>query len=198
MGLGPRRSIGVAGATVLLAVVGVGVYATLSHTSPLTLIGAGHPARPAGIDFWQDPDANLAAGNSIGPLIDAMSREPGYAGMRILPYGYEIDLVGKPTAAERAAAARVAPRYQGKTIPYRFRSVRYSEKELKAVMARIEADLDDLSKQGIHPSSWGIDLPSDTVQISLNHYTPHYRTILRARYGHRISVVPYDLQVSND
>lgn len=155
-----RRSAAIAGTTVLLATVAVSLYATLSHTSPLTLIGTGHQARPAGIDFSQDLDANLAAGNSIGPLIDAMSGEPGYAGMRIVRYGYEIDLVGKPTEAERAAAARAAPRYQGKVIPYRFRSVRYSEKELQAVTSRIDADLDDLAKQGIHPSTYGIDLPA--------------------------------------
>lgn len=33
--------------------------------------------------------------------------------------------------------------------------------------------------------------------IDLVHYTPGYRAALRARYGDRISVTPYDVQAAN-
>jgi len=96
MALQLRRSAGIAGALAFLVAVAGTVYATLSHSNPLTGIAASHPA---GIDFSQDQEANLAAGNSSGQLALDMSRQPGYAGYRILSYGIEVDVVGKPTAA---------------------------------------------------------------------------------------------------
>lgn len=195
MALQVRRSTGIAGALVFLVAVAGTVYATLSHSSPLTVIGA---RQPAGIDFSQDQEANLAAGNSSGQLALDLSRQPGYAGYRIVSYGIEVDVVGKPTAAERAIVVRDAPRYRGKDIPIRFRSVRYSEKELQALTQRITGDLAYWQKQGMSLTTWGPEIVSNTVQICLAHYTPGYRDALRSRYGDRVSVLPHDFVGSND
>jgi hypothetical protein len=190
MALLVRRSVGIGGLVFLVAVAGT-VYATLSHSNPVTVIGA---RQPAGIDFSQDQEANLAAGNSSGQLALDMSVQPGYAGYRIVPYGIEVDVVGKPTAAERAIVVRDAPQYRGKDIPIRFRSVRYSEKELQALTQRISDDFGYWQQQGIRLTGWGPEIVSNTVQIDLAHYTPGYRDALRARYGDRVSVVTHDVQ----
>ena len=195
MAFGLRRLIGVFGAAVLLAAVGGGVYVTLRHSAAASRASSASQAScaaPAGaIDFWRDQAANLAAGNAIGRLPEELFRQPGYAEIQVVPCGIEIDVVGKPTAVE-LAIVRDVPQYQGKAIPVRFRSVRYSQQELKAVTMRLEADRAELLKQGIELSSWGINA-HDRVEVSLAHYRPAYRAVLLARYGDRITVDPYDL-----
>lgn len=187
MAFGVRRSIGVFGAALLLAAVGGGVYATLRHSTAAARAGSA-----TRIDYWKDQEANLAAGNASQPLAADLWQEPNYAEIQIVPAGIEVDLVGKPTAAERAIAVRDTRQYRGQDIPIRFRSVRYSQRELKAVTMTIEADRAELAKQGIELSTWGINA-HDRVEVSLVHYTPAYRAVLRARYGDRITVDPYDL-----
>ena len=189
-----RRTVGVLAAAVLLVAVAGGVAATVLHSMTASPASCATPA--GSIDFWQDQAANLAAGNAIGRFPDELFRQPGYAEIQVVPCGIEIDVVGKPTAVELAIARDVS-QYQGSDIPVRFRSVRYSQEDLKATMRMIEADAADLSKQGIQLSSVGINA-HDRVEIGLAHYTPAYRTILRHRYGDRISVDPYDLQFYND
>lgn len=189
MAFGVRRSIGVFGAAVLLAAVGGGVYATLRHVTAASRAGSAPR-----IDYWKDQDANLAAGNASQPLAADLSQEPGYAETQIVPSGIEVDLVGKPTAAERAIAVRDSRQYRGQDIPIRFRSVRYAQRELQAMMRRIAADAADWSKRGIELSFVGINA-HDRVEISLAHYKPAYRTVLRMRYGDRITVNPHDLVI---
>lgn len=192
MALQVRRSAGIAGALVFLVAVAGTVYATLSHSSPLSVIDARHPA---GIDFSQDLDANLAAGNLSGQLALDMSRQPGYAGYRIVRYGIEVDVVGKPTAAERAIVVRDTPQYRGKDIPIRFRSVRHPLRELQALTERISADEPHWREQGIRLSTWGPDIISNTVQISMEHYTKAYRDALIGYYGNEVSVDPHDVAI---
>ncbi|MFL6161159.1 MAG: hypothetical protein ACJ74U_02930 [Jatrophihabitantaceae bacterium] len=198
MAFGVRRLLGVLSAAVLLTAVAGSVYATLlrpatGQESPGSRASCATPAGP--IDFWQDQAANLAAGNAIGRFPDELFRQPGYAEIQVVPCGIEINVVGKPTAVE-LAIARDAPQYQGRDIPVRFRSVRYSERDLKATMRMIEADAADWSKRGIQLSFVGINA-HDRVEISLAHYKPVYRTVLRLRYGDRIVVHPQDLQFWN-
>lgn len=192
MALQVRRSAGIAGALVFLVAVAGTVYATLSHSSPLSMIDSSHPA---GIDFSKNLEANLAAGNSSGQLALDLSRQPGFAGYRIVPYGIEVDVVGKPTAADRAIVVRDAPQYRGKDIPIRFRSVRHSLRELQVLTERITADEAHWREQGIQLSSWGPEIESNTVQIMMAHYTKAYRDALIGYYGNEVSVVTHDVLI---
>jgi hypothetical protein len=188
-----RRTVGVLAAAVLLVAVTGGVAATVLHSMTASPAGCATPA--ASIDFSQDQAANLAAGNAIGRFPDELFRQPGYAEIQVVPCGIEIDVVGKPTAVE-LAIARDAPQYQGRDIPVRFRSVRYSEKDLKATMRMIDADAAGWSKRGIQLSFVGINA-HDRVEISVAHYRAAYRTALRLRYGDRIVVDSHDVQFVN-
>jgi len=62
---------------------------------------------------------------------------------------------------------------------------------------RIEVDQGYWRQQGIEPNSWGIGINSNTVQVTLAHYTKAYRDVL-ARYGGSdwLSVVPHDVATS--
>ncbi|HEU5269703.1 MAG TPA: hypothetical protein VFU36_07250 [Jatrophihabitans sp.] len=191
MALRLGRPIAIGAAALLLAAVGGGVLATLRH--PMAAPRAGSATR---IDYSNDQEANLAAGNASQPLTADLWQEPNYAETQIVSSGIEVDLVGKPTAAERAIAVRDTRQYRGQDIPIRFRSVRYSQRELKAVTMTLEADRAELAKQGIELSTWGINA-HDRVEVSLAHYKPAYRAVLLARYGDRITVDPYDLVVGN-
>jgi hypothetical protein len=194
-----RRSVGLAGGTVLLAAVAVTLYATLSHAGSGMQRSSGTSPRPAanGIDFSRDGAANFAAAQLGQRLLADLPSLPGYAGLRIVSYGIEVDVVGKPATAMKAVVGRDSQQYQGKPIPVGYRSVRYTERELNSVMAMLTADQAELTGQGIQLTEWGIDVPSNTVQIGLYHYTPAYRDVLLARYGSRVSVIPQDVRPSN-
>lgn len=191
MVLSVRRSWGIAGALVFLVAVASTVYVTLADAGGRVRPGSGTPVNK--VDFSLDGNANSAAAQLAMRLLAGLPSLPGYAGMRIVRYGIEVDVVGKPSAAMRAVVARDEQQYQGKDIPVGYRSVRYSERELDALKARLEADSAGLAAQGIRLTTWGIDLDSNTVQVGLYHYTTAYRDLLRARYGDQISVVPYDV-----
>ncbi|HEV2887634.1 MAG TPA: hypothetical protein VGX49_12030 [Jatrophihabitans sp.] len=185
---GKRLSAIIAATIVVLSAAGGIGYAQLRHS----------PARPAGIDFSQDEAANYSAAQLGMRLMAHLPRIPEYAGLRIVPYGVEVDVVGEPSARMRAAVARDAVMYQGSEIPVRFRSVRYTEKELQAVVDRVTADMKELDKVGIRLSSCGIDIKTNKVMIELAHYTDAYRTVLLARYGDRVTVYPHDVEYHND
>lgn len=150
----------------------------------------------SGPDFSWDLDANFAATQMAQGLLRDLPPMPGYAGLRIVSYGIEVDVVGEPSAAIRAAVDRYTQRYQGNVIPVRYRKVRYTEKDLKALSDRISADRDEWARQGIELTTWGMAVSSNTVEIGLYTYTPDYRAALVARYGDRISVTPYDVQTT--
>lgn len=148
-----------------------------------------------GVDFFQDQEANNAAGQLANRLDRFLSGLPGYGGLQIIRTGIRVNVVGGPTPEMRALVARHALRHQGSEIPVSFRSVRYSKKELQTVQNRITADQDGWAKRGIELSTWGINLDSNTVKITLVHYTKAYGTALLKRYGDRVTVYPHDYQV---
>jgi hypothetical protein len=149
-----------------------------------------------GVDFSQDQEANYAAGQLGQRLMRFLPGMPGYAGMQIVRTGIQVEVVGSPTPEMRSVVARHGLRHQGSEIPVRFHSVRYSEKELQAVQNQITADRDDWAKRGIELSSWGIDLDSNTVEITLERYTKAFGTALLERYGDRVTVYPHDYTIS--
>ena len=149
-----------------------------------------------GVDFSQDEAANYEAaqlGMRLGRYLPSL---PGYAGLQIVRSGIQVDVVGEATPEMRAAVARHGMRYQGKEIPVTFRSVRYSEKELQAVAKQVSADQEDLAERGIELSSWGIDLDTNKVEITLVRYTKAYGKVLLQRYGDRVTVYPHDYKIT--
>ncbi|MDQ1742671.1 MAG: hypothetical protein QOE23_1010 [Pseudonocardiales bacterium] len=162
---------------------------------------AGQP-RPVvphvtGVDYSTDEAANYQAAQLAMRLERVLPPFPGYAGMQIVAYGIEIDVVGEPPAAVRAAIARYGMKYQGREIPVRFRAVRNSQAQLQAVTRRIGSDRDGWVSQGIEPTTWGIDLDTNTVEIRLAHYQAAYAAALIGRYGDRfVSVYPHDYVVT--
>lgn len=180
----------------LLAVTGL-ISGTLwySHSGPT---GTPAGAVRTGVDFSQDPAANGAASDLGQKLLAVLPSLAGYAGMQIVQYGIEVDVVGPPSAAIQAVVARDGAQYQGKPIPVRYRSVRHTEQELQAVEDRIEADQRYWQQRGIDLTASGIDINSNTVQISMAHYTKANRDALLARYGGGwVSVVPHDVVTEN-
>lgn len=162
--------------------------------------GTGQPrstaAHVTGVDYSTDEAANYQAAQLAMRLERVLPPFPGYAGLQIVAYGIEIDVVGDPPAAVRAAIARYGMRYQGREIPVRFRAVRNSRAQLQAVTGRIGSDRDGWVDKGIEPTTWGIDLDTNTVEIRLAHYQAGYAAALIGRYGERfVSVYPHDYVV---
>lgn len=188
---------GTFGAAVFLLAVSGSISGTLwySEHSPSTDSAAAVSAASTpfpGVDFSQDQDANYAAAQ--GHIWIDLPQFASYAGAQIVKTGVEIDLVGPPTGAIRAVVAREGPQYQGKPIPVRYRSVRHSERQLQVVSDRIEADQGYWQQRGIDLNSWGIDLNTNTMQVTMAHYTKANRDALLARYGGDwVSVVPHDV-----
>jgi hypothetical protein len=176
---------------VVLLVLTVGLTSCAQQPTQSSAEPRAHPTGP---DFSRDDAANFAAAQLAQQLLADLTSLPGYAGLRIVSYGIEVDVVGKPSPAMHAAVERDTQRYQGNVIPVRYRKVRYTEKELKALQDQITADRNEWLTQGIELTTWGVDVPSNTVQIGLATYKLGYRAALLARYGDRISVTPYDVR----
>ncbi len=173
----------------LVAVAGA-VYLTLGR--PAFVISAGTASR---VDFSRDQAANYAAAQ--GPLSAHLEAFPNYAGDEIVSSGILVNLVGPPSAAIRAVVARDDPQYQGKPVPVRYRSVRHTLRELQALVGRIGADEPHWRSQGLELSSWGWDVGTNLVRITLVHYTKAYRNALLARYGSDwVAVYPHDFSVA--
>jgi hypothetical protein len=182
-------------AVFLLAVTGsIGGTLWYSHSGSSSAASSSVAGSATGVNFATDQAANYEAAQLGQKLLADLPALDGYAGLRIVRYGIEVDVVGAPSDAIRAAVARDDTQYQGKPIPIRYRSVRNSQQQLQAVADRLEADLGSWSQQGIELTSWGIDIDSNTVQVSLAHYTKAYRDALLAHYGRdMVSVVPHDV-----
>jgi hypothetical protein len=186
-------------AVLLLAVIGA-TGATLWYSEHAQTTGAGVADTSAaagvntfpGVDFSRDQDANYAAAQ--GHIWIDLQQFDSYAGAQIVSTGIEVDLVGPPTEAIRAVVARDDPQYQGKPISVRYRSVHHSQRQLQEISDRIEADLGYWRQQQIDLTSWGIDINSNTVQISMAHYTKAHQDALLVHYGSDwVSVVPRDV-----
>ena len=144
-----------------------------------------------GIDFGRYGDANQEAGQLAARLHQELSDFAEYADLRIVSYGIELNLVGRPTPEIEAIVARQARLYRALPIPVRYRSVRRSLQELKAVHDRIYADYGYWQEQGVQLSMWGADIETNTVEVRLAHYTKAYADALMTRYGNAVTVYPY-------
>src|SRR6185312_32195 len=93
------------GAVAFLLAVAGGLGATLwySHAHSTSSSAA---AGSTGVDFSNDPDANGAASDLAQKLLTDVQPLAGYAGLQIVRYGIEVDVVGAPSEAIQATVAR--------------------------------------------------------------------------------------------
>jgi hypothetical protein len=159
-------------------------------------VAANRPVA-GGPDFSRDDAANFVAAQLAMKLMSDVEPMEGYAGLQIVSYGIELDVVGSPSDAMRAAVARDAQVYRGSPIPVRYRAVRNSERDLQALTEVIAADEPEWAAQGIQISMVGPDIATNTVSLDLSHYTAAYRDALIARYGDRVTVTPHDMAFAN-
>ena len=122
---------------------------------------------------------------------------PDYAGMQIVPGGVEIDLTGEPSAAVSAVLSGDQTFFDSKAIPVLIRHVARTQNQLQALADRLKSDQAAWNAQGITLTSWGPDIESNTVKLTLAHYTSDAEAALTSRYGAaNISVLHQDLALS--
>ena len=108
----------------------------------------------------------------------AAVHDPSLLGISITRTGLEVSVAGAPSAALRRAIAS-----QAGGVPVTIRVVQHSELQLEAVQARIKRDLAYWAKRGIRLSTWGPDLTSDKVSVTLAKYSAQAAAAITARYG---------------
>lgn len=161
-----------------------------------TLGGAGWYARSTGAGpAGADPSRDKAYAVMQGHIWVDLSQFASFADVQVVHSGLEVDLVGQPTDAIRAVVARDNPRYHGKPVPISYRVVRHTYQQLQVMSDRVRADLAYWGLRGIDLVSLGFDVKTNTVQVSLSHYSDAYRDAMLARYGGSdwVSVVPHDV-----
>ncbi len=115
---------------------------------------------------------------------------------------YQASWVGEVTNADGTVTAYVTPpgasafatglshQVGAPSVGYRIVTVARSFSQLDALTSQIAADEASLRAAGFDLDSWGPDVPSDTVKISLDNYTAAAAQALQSRYGSAVSVVP--------
>ncbi len=187
-------------AVFLLAISGLigGTLASSQHSQPTGSATNTSQAVVVGVsgfldvDFSRNEAANTAAAQ--GRIWTDLAQFDSYAGVQIVRSGIEVDLVGPPTDAILAVVASEDPQYQGRPIPVSYRAVRHSQRQLQPLVDRIEADTGYWQPRGINLSSLWFDPASNTVEVSMVHYTRANRDAVVARYGGSewVSVSPHD------
>jgi hypothetical protein len=62
-------------------------------------------------------------------------------------------------------------------------TVKFSSGQLQAVANRISADVGDLARQGVKLSTWGVNPPTNRVEVGIEQPTPAIIESLQERYG---------------
>lgn len=150
-------------------------------------------------NFTNDQEANAAAAAAGETITSELASDPTFAGAEITPDGLVVSVVGTPSvklvnslAAARSVAARSAVTTEGAAIdvPVTTRTVRYSQEDLDAATAQIDADFYTWQAQGVDLTSWGGDTESNQVEVVLENYTPEAAAAIEAAYGPIVSVSP--------
>lgn len=179
------------GMTCGLGALALGLGMTL--LAPVTSTSAS----PVGsVDFFNDPQANLAASQMGQRLLADLPRLPSYAGLRIVTSGLEVQTVGAAGSDLLSLVQLDRLDYGGQPIPITFRVVSRSEQSLNALMDRMWTDREELTKSDIQLTSWGIDEATNTVEVMLASYSATRDKVLHDRYGDAITVDPRSVTAS--
>lgn len=146
-------------------------------------------------DFYNATDANYEASQMGQRLVGDLKGAAGFAGVRIVPSGIEVDTVGAPVRNMLTTVSGDLGTYLGLPIPITYRSVTRSQSLLDGIDAQITADQSSWAARGVSLSAWGVDPTSNTVLIKLAKYSGHAADLLTALYGDGVSVYPADFPV---
>jgi hypothetical protein len=131
-------------------------------------------------------DRRAAIGMGLGPLIDALEKNPDFAGIHLDPRqggSVEIAVAGGIEGVARDVAALLPP---GATVHYR--TVQFTLAELQATRDAILRDVETLLEQGINVTSIDADEKRNAVLVSLDPYRESDAAELRTRYGRSVVV----------
>jgi hypothetical protein len=116
------------------------------------------------------------AATAAKPL--AKEYDSSLVGTAITASGLQVTVAGHPSASLTRAIAS-----QADGIPISIRAVPHSEAQLEHVQAEITADLKYWTARHVHITTWGPDLSSDKVSVTLSHYSARSAKLITARYG---------------
>jgi hypothetical protein len=145
----------------------------------LSIAGSGRPSVSASAsDYTTNQALNTKAQLAADPLGAALQDDPTYGGMKIVPRGIEVDVVGRGSDALSAAIAKAK-----KKVPVQTRAVKHSWEALQALTSRLNKDQPMWRSRGVLLSTWGPDVSTNRVEVWLSKYDGAAAAALTATYG---------------
>jgi hypothetical protein len=145
----------------------------------LGIAGCGSPSVGAGAsDYTKNHALNTKAQLIADPLGTELQDDPTYGGMKIVPQGIEVDVVGRGSDALSSAIAQVK-----KSVPVQTKAVRHSWEALQTLTSRLNQDQSTWRTKGVLLSMWGPDVSTNRVEIWLSKYDSAAAAALTATYG---------------
>jgi hypothetical protein len=139
---------------------------------------AGSSVRAGASDYTADHALNAKAQLAADPMGAELADDPTYGGMKIVPRGIEVDVVGPESAAVTTAIAQART-----TVPVQTRSVSHSWAALQALTGRLGTEQSSWRAKGVLLSMWGPDVSSNRVKIWHSTYDDAAAAALTATYG---------------
>lgn len=164
------------------------------------LVALPGSASAAVANYSANNELNRAASAAASAVASAVSAEPNFAGERIISSGLEVDVTDGPTAHQRSlinSAAEAGIRHHEQlngvsdlqSVPIHYRTVRWSLAQLNAVTNQIDRDFSMWAQHGINLTTWGPDIQSNTVTVSIDPYRSEYAAQLVDTYGAEVTVL---------
>jgi hypothetical protein len=174
------------------------VVASASGLLVLSLMTAPANADGGGPDYSSDQTANAVAAQVGSVLMESLQDSSGYAGVRITEQGLILSVTDAPTSdvKQKIVDAQTVGQAlsissggpSSSAVPVQAEIVKYTDVELTAVTDQISTDAANWREQGVNLTSWGPDVESNTVLISLENCSSDASARLLATYGDIVSV----------
>lgn len=152
-------------------------------------------------DFSRGHENQVAAGIAER-LVSSIGRRPSFVEPAIVPDGVEVfvhtrSIDAETTIVRRAfvAAQEAAPagdRTVARAARLHVRLLQHGRRELDRLTTRIAEDDAWWKRHRLELSGWGPDLFTDSVRISVRHYSDETAVLLIRRYGAAVSVSTRD------
>lgn len=158
----------------------------------LSLVPPHQAAADNGVDFYNDRAANEVAMEEAGLVTKALATDSTYAGLQITSEGVVVSLVGSTNrVAAMSKTIAASPKiYNGRAVALKFVQVKYTDNQLKATTKQIFVLRHILDAAGVKMSFWGPDVITDTVKVRFSGNADVAKTILKGRFGDKVSLVP--------
>lgn len=166
-----------------------------AYSASITVVGKSP-------DFAGDDHANHVAADVADRMQASLERRASFFELDIVPDGLEVVLHTTRSDRERAAAERAFESARA-AVPAADRAiavdthlhvafVQHDKTALERLAIRIAHDRRWLHRHEIEPSGWGPDSATDSVRITLSHYSDAAAVLLLRRYGNAITVSATD------